>query len=253
MSAPRAAFKSCSRHLSTGGSPYGSLCLSGVRIRSRLDALPNEGDWQRLNPLENYRHYLSAAQQTGLHHWLSGFETLSDVHTLEAKLRLQYRQELKTISGWAPSPTSSAVLWFSHLPCLAYLAAPNTGQPPLVLIGDDPCIAATEKAMEAYRRSDQSPPISNWLTALSRSYLSHLPASKLHKIQRYIGSVLPGPAETSAEQSLDSIRFKQLKTAIHQHGYSDTAIVAYTAIQFWLYRRLRAELVPRMLFQRQES
>lgn len=236
-------------HMRTTAS--GSLALSGVRIRAHLNKLPDEQQWQRLNPLENYRHYLLAAQQTGLGSWLGGFENLPNVHALEGKLRLQYRQELKKIAGWAPQKTGDAVVWFAHLPCLAYLTKSAEGQPPLILIGEDSCIAATEQAMQRHQQESTSP-IETWFLALENRHLVHLPQPKVQKLTRLMKSVLPDASPDSAEKSLDSSRFTQLRQAVHHFGFSDSSIVAYAAIQFWLYRRLRAELVPRMLFHETE-
>ena len=96
-----------------------------ARLQARFAGLPAVDEWQRLAAARTLSAFLEEARSGTLRVWVKGFSGQSDVHDLEAGVRILFREAVEDVAGWVPNPWRDSVLWIRWLillPVIDHLA-----------------------------------------------------------------------------------------------------------------------------------
>lgn len=92
-----------------------------ARIQARFAALPTAQDWQGLAASRSLAAFLEDARNGTLRGWIKGFSGQSDVHDLEAGVRVHFREIVDEVAAWVPDRWTPAVRWTRWLTLLPLL------------------------------------------------------------------------------------------------------------------------------------
>lgn len=229
------------------------FAYAGARILGRHGQRPGAEDWQRLEGVGDFGHYLQIARETGLERFVRHIGSGSGPHEVERALIGAWRRHVQEVAAWQPGPWRPALRWLavaSKLPTLSHLAAER---PPPAWMADLPLTGL------ALQRSGPATPLfkddrptgkhlwqralRHWYTLLPsrpqrfRTALDGL-ASALEDYRRAIAAGSP-----NADAHLARI----LRRNLRRHGQEPAAAYAYLGLVALDIQRLRGELLVRRL------
>lgn len=97
-----------------------------ARLLARHGERPSGADWDRLEGVGDFGHYLQTARETGLEPFVRHIASNAGGHEVERALRSALTSYLREVAGWQPPPWRPALRWLEPLltlPALAHLAA----------------------------------------------------------------------------------------------------------------------------------
>ncbi|WP_139803570.1 hypothetical protein, partial [Cronobacter sakazakii] len=100
----------------------GDIAYALARVHARHAMRPTESEWKRLDASRDIKHYLGALRAGPLADWVSSLGTSLDSHAIERTLREEWRQYVRLVAGWHPTPCQAWIRWLEWLPWLHLLA-----------------------------------------------------------------------------------------------------------------------------------
>lgn len=243
----------------------GDIAYVAARVQARLAGWPGEVEWSRLNPIDALNHYLDNARQGPLAGWLTEVQAKQDVHTLQAQLRVQLLARLTELQHWSPAELQAALRWCQWLPYLEPLASLLDGQPSQSWMYHDPVLhdlldeqgQLLSDRLPSRAPANLLPPAGHGSTLMMlwQSSLFNLVGEDIRETLRRgplaramtaIGSAHPLFNLTESGQALAVEG--ELRRFIHVDPARPSLLLAYALMLYWLFLRLRSELVMRRLF-----
>jgi hypothetical protein len=134
----------------------GSLEYAHARLLARHGQRPIEAAWRRLESLREIAPLLDAARSTGLRPFLVGIGAETPVHQVEATLRGHWRALVEEVAAWMPAAWQPCIAWCAVWPDLAGLAHLARGAEPAPWMLDDALWRDLAAAPAAGRASELS-------------------------------------------------------------------------------------------------
>lgn len=115
----------------------GSLEYAHARLLARHGQRPDEAAWRRLETLREIAPLLDVARSTGLRPFLVGIGAETPVHQVEATLRGHWRALVQEVAAWMPAAWQPSIAWCAVWPDLAWLQHLARGAEPAPWMLDD--------------------------------------------------------------------------------------------------------------------
>lgn len=262
-----------------------ALAYCQARIQARYGILPGDDEWLRLAGVGALAAYLEEARTGPLQPWIRGFSGHSGAHDIERGLRDLAWDLLSEVAGWVPAPWRAAVRWTAWLPFLGVLgqlargaaaprwAAQDTRICPLLNPDGTPNLAelasigfAVPPTARPAAPTDPSQVVQVWSETWHRLWPDPGLGSRIGwawtgrnpELDALTGLLVGHLAafrrtDPSATWELRRALRERLRVLFHQQTLTPVAIFVYLALVLLDLERLRAELLRRALFPRQEA
>jgi hypothetical protein len=234
-----------------------------ARVQARFAGLPGEEAWQALAASRSLAAFLEDARSGALRDWVKGFSGQSDVHDLEAGVRVQFRETADELARWVPAPWAPAVRWSRWLILLPLLDHLARGGAVPGWVRRDPGLArflAEDGTLDGARlgRLGAAPllgaddPAGAWLAEwrsrwprCSREALGNLGALA-GLLGEHLSAFREAPPRSAWE--LRAALSARLRHLFHRRLLQPAGVFTYLVLVALELERLRAELVTRVLF-----
>lgn len=234
-----------------------------ARVQARFAALPGEDAWQALAAARSLAAFLEDARTGALRDWVKGFSGQSDVHDLEAGVRVQFRETADELARWVPEPWAPALRWTRWLillPLLDHLA--RGGSVPgwvrrdaglARLLGEDGTLDTVRLGrLGAAPLVGSEDPAGAWLAAWRARWpsCSGEALGNLGALATLLGDHLTAfrEAPTRSTWELRGALTARLRHLFHRRLLQPAGVFTYLVLVALALERLRAELVTRVLF-----
>jgi hypothetical protein len=246
--------------------PSAPFAYAQARLQARHGRRPGSGDWERLERVGDFGHFIQSARGTGLEPWVRHLGTTSSAHEVERGLRATFRQDIEAVAAWQPPDWRPALLWtraLLELPALHHILQQRP--PPEWMTRLPDTGTAAERSGEARRR------------ALERSGLGHFAEKREHPLPetwlRQWHRLLPSGPEghlaglrrieaalrryrrdvARGEPGPDAALETDLTRLFRRHAGGPAAAYAHLGLLALDIQRLRAGLMHRRLFGGDEA
>lgn len=230
-----------------------------ARLLARHGRRPASADWERLERIGDFGHYLQTARDTGLEPFVRHLASSADPHQVERALRSSFTAYLREVASWQPPPWQPALRWLEALqglPALAHLAAGHRSRPWMAeLPGLDRAVQRAENGRLHWSSANELTPVaadtdpfgvwrSEWRRRLPdrpRAFLP--PLSELETTMvAYRRAVAAGEGDPDAALERTLVRLLRRHTRQPVASYAHLGLVALD-----LQRLRRALLLRRLL------
>jgi len=223
-----------------------------ARIQARYAALPNESLWLHLGALKELASFLEEARSTSLAHWITGLSTSSDVREMEQYLQRHLAETIRETTRWFDPQWHPAMQWLetlSELPTLDYLRrndlAPEGEVSELLLLGMSDQELENQHLQQAW--------ITVWQSRWPRESRQNLLGMKsLQQTLEHHYAQFPDLSVQEAWVSRQDLELR-LRLFFRRHVLQPAMAFAYLSLVALGLERLRAELMRRALFPKQEA
>lgn len=253
--------------MSLGQSPL--FAYAGARILARHGRRPAAADWERLERIRDFGHYLQTARDTGLAPFVRHIGGTAGAHELERALRSVWRAYIREVALWQPAPWRPALRWLGVLGELPALAHALAGRP------DSPWMAELPVAGPAFRR--EGPARNRVLTGgpaapliagdnpdgavLRERWLAHWHRLLPDRPRRFRASLGEPEAAvrdylaavSDGEEGADDRLERRLTRILRRHGREPAAAYAHLGLVALDLQRLRRGLLLRRLLPEQAA
>ena len=240
---------------------------SGTRILARHGRRPGEADWERLERVADFGHFLQNARETGLEPFVRHLAGSADAHEVERSLRGAWATYIDEVAGWQPAPWRPAARWLAvlaELPPLAHLRAGDASHRwmerlpalgPAIESGDGlrPRLLARGRLGPVVAEDAPAEPLEAWL----RHWHHLLPAGPgrflppleelAGHLRTYRAAVADGDGD--AEETLE----RRLVRTLRRHGREPAGAYAHLGLVALDVQRLRRDLLLRRLLPEQAA
>lgn len=247
-----------------------------ARMQARFGARPDAAVWRELDGIRNLGAYLEAVKGTALRRWIGGIDAGADLHQIEAGLRERLRGHIREVAQWLPPEWRAAALWTQQLldlpalvhllsghaahswmsrePALSGIAAGAPGTPP-----EAPAFLLRHRAGRRRRVPADAPALGDaraaWLAEWERRWPAGNPESDagLRQTAAAISAHLARFKETDAREGWHARAAleRELRRLFRRLALRPEAAFPYLGLAALDLERLRAQLVRRVLWQRQ--
>ncbi|MEF8792460.1 hypothetical protein [Thiohalorhabdus sp.] len=239
------------------------FAYAGARLLVRHGQRPGAEDWQRLEGVGDFGHYLQIARDTGLERFVRHIGNAAGPHEVERALSGAWRRHVQEVAAWQPGPWRPALRWLavaSELPALSHLAEdrpmpdwmtdlPLTGTA-MQHSGTSPLRALTQGAATPLFKDDRPAGDSLWQRAL-RHWHTLLPSRprRFRTEVEGLASALEDyrQAVAAGSPNADAHLARILRRSLRQHSQEPAAAYAYLGLVALDLQRLRGELLVRRL------
>lgn len=244
-----------------------------ARLQARHGSRPDAATWAQLESVQDPARFLDVARTTALQHWVMPLTADADVHAVERFWRECLREYIDLIASWHPRPWQPAMRWTKRLldlPAIAHLA---TGDNVPAWMHDDAALgecalprpedrlralaAARECAALARAARSSIPLLHAWRIEWRRLWpvAPRAQLATLEHLARELDVLVPARADEghpffSAVLDQLNARFTH---AFRRHTFQPAAGFIHIALVTLDLLRLRAMLLPRMLFHRRSE
>ena len=236
----------------------------GARLQARHGRRPTSGEWERLERIADFGHFVQTARGSGLEPFVRYIATGAEAHEVERALRVAWRRYSAEVADWQPAPWRPGVRWTALLPELPVLHHLLAGRPALPWMTALPSLgeAARHEGGEQRRRlaagplapllpdQDRGLPLDEAWARQWRRLLPptpsryHGPLQRLERdVRRYRAAVGEDDGPDPEEQ-LDRL----LTGTFRRHTREPVAAYAHLGLVALDFQRLRAGLLTRRLF-----
>ena len=239
------------------------FAYAGARILARHGLRPTDSDWERLERIGDFGHYLQTARDTGLEPFIRHVGSSADGHEVERALRSAWIRHIREVAGWQPEPWRPALRWLATVTELPVLSHLLTGRPAQDWMRELPLAGAIlQRAPRTPQRALAHGPASPLLQGHGpaaaglrdrtwRHWQQLLPARprRYHPPLAHLAAALAANLRAVAEGEADAdLRLERtLVRTLRRHSREPAAAYAYLGLVALDLQRLRGGLLLRRL------
>ncbi len=237
-----------------------AFAFAAARMQARYGARPTDATWRQFSRIGDCAHLLQTVRGTALAPWVADLTDDAGAHRIEAALRWRYRLEVREVARWVPASWRSACAWAAWLPDLSAAAHVRRGRATYGWMADDPVAAALtgrddERSADvaafaalAGAPDDGRPLVEHWLDTWRARCppiqpAHHAGVERVHRqARRLLGVAAGGERERSPVEP-------SLRRVFRRHAREPAGALAYLALLYIQFTRLRGALARRRLFR----